>query len=114
PLVVGGTAAERDAAARHFGEVARICRKWHSDLPEWKAAPPADDAEALNQRLGQRKPESTLLLIGLGRGADKRKIRNVAYRYGLATQFMRLDHPPRTYQSTYYNNLAAGLFSKGG
>lgn len=114
PLVVGGTAAERDAAARHFGEVERICRKWHSDLPKWTAAPPADDAEMLNHRLDQRKPESTLLLIGLGRGADKRKIRNVAYRYGLATQFMRLDHPPRTYQNTYYNNLAAGLFSKGG
>lgn len=114
PLVVGGTVAEREAAARHFREVERVCRQWHSHLPEWKTAPPANDAEALNQRLGQRKPENTLLLIGLGRGADKKKIRDVAYRYGLATQFMRLDHPPRTYQASYYSNLAAGVFSKGG
>lgn len=114
PLVVGGTESEQTAAVRHFDEVERVCRKWHSDLPSWKPAPPAEDAEALNQRLGQRKPDNTLLLIGLGRGADKRKIRNVAYRYGLATQFMRLDHPPRTYQASYYNNLAAGVFSKGG
>lgn len=114
PLVVGGTALEQAVAVRHFEAVERVCRQWHSDLPSWKTAPPAGDAEALNQRLGQRKPENALLLIGLGRGADKRKIRNVAYRYGLATQFMRLDYPPRTYQSTYYNNLAAGVFSKGG
>ncbi|CAH1748218.1 Piwi domain-containing protein [Thauera humireducens] len=114
PLVVGGTDLEQEAAVRHFQEVERVCRKWHPDLTSWKTAAPADDAEALNQRLGQRKPDNTLLLIGLGRGADKKKIRDVAYRYGLATQFMRLDHPPRTYQPSYYNNLAAGVFSKGG
>lgn len=114
PLVIGGTTDEQDAATRHFGEVERVCRSWHVDLPVWKTASPAENAEALNQRLAQRNPENTLLLIALGRGADKRKIRNVAYRYGLATQFMRLDHPPRTYQGSYYNNLAAGVFSKGG
>ncbi len=114
PLVVGGTDLEQEAAVRHFQEVERVCRKWHPDLTSWRTAGPADDAEALNQRLGQRRPDNTLLLIGLGRGADKKKIRDVAYRYGLATQFMRLDHPPRTYQPSYYNNLAAGVFSKGG
>ena len=114
PVVIGGSVLEQEAAVRHFQEVERVCRKWHPDLTSWKTAPPAEDAETLNQRLALRKPDNTLLLIGLGRGADKRKIRDVAYRYGLATQFMRLDHPPRTYQPSYYNNLAAGVFSKGG
>jgi len=71
-------------------------------------------AGELDDRLARKTPSETLLLIALARGGDKQAVQNVAFRYGLAVQFMRLDHPLSTYQQVYYNNLAAGVFSKGG
>ncbi|WP_313552351.1 argonaute PAZ domain-containing protein [Pseudomonas sp.] len=114
PIVIGGTDEEQQAAKHHFFSVEKICQRWSKESPRWRQAPSATDEMELDARLSAKAPPETLLFVALGRNANKQAIRNVAYRYGLATQFMRLDHPSRTYQQTYYNNLAAGLFSKAG
>ncbi|WP_286788872.1 MULTISPECIES: argonaute PAZ domain-containing protein [unclassified Pseudomonas] len=114
PIVIGGTNEEQQAAKQHFYNVEKICQLWSSESPRWKQVPSANDELELDARLSSKTLPEALLFIALGRNANKQAIRNVAYRYGLATQFMRLDHPARIYQQTYYNNLAAGLFSKAG
>lgn len=113
-IVIGAHGQEALDAEDHFKSTEGICRQWSETDPLWQATKPASDANDLEQRLAQRTPEETLLLIGLGRGADKQAIRNVAFRYGLATQFMRLDHPAKRYTNYYYGNVAAGVFTKAG
>jgi hypothetical protein len=87
----------------------------NSDLPPLTKSPEAvESAAELDKRLHGKCPENAILLIGLTEGADKSAIRDTAFSYKLATQFMRLDHKPGIYTSHYFNNVAAGLFSKGG
>ena len=116
PIAVAADEGEWIGARRHFLAVKGICQKWaqDSDSPSWSQPARIESADELDARLTRNAPADAMLLVAMGRGADKRAIRNAAFRYGLATQFMRLDHKSGTYQPPYYNNLAAGLFSKGG
>lgn len=131
PMVAGDT-SEAESAKRHFLNVKAICERWSGgESPAWPkslgnklAALPKSlivkDAAELDARLcraereGRKVFSDTMFLIGLGEGADKRALRDVAFRHGIATQFMRLDYSPKRYTDYYYNNLAAGLFSKAG
>ena len=107
-----------DALSNHFHQTRNACQKLSPTLlSEWKGllgqiviSSPAE----LDQRLARSPQQNALLLIALNEQADKASIRNVAYRHGLACQFMRIDHPSRTYNDNYYGNLAAGVFSKAG
>ncbi|MGD7034110.1 Piwi domain-containing protein [Methylotuvimicrobium buryatense] len=86
-----------------------------TELPPFTKFPnPVENAAELDARLNERCPPNAILLIGLIDKSDKVAIRDTAFSYGLATQFMRLDHRPNVYSPSYFNNVAAGLFSKGG
>lgn len=111
-MAMGG---EPDAMEKHFNTIEDRCRRWGvEDGVKWSMVPPAADHHELAHRLSQKELEPSLLVIGIGSDVDKAKIRDVAYRHGHATQFMRLDYPANKYNDYYYNNLAAGVFSKGG
>jgi hypothetical protein len=99
---------------KHFSQVLELCRHWCGGGIEGQVAPPSTDAQELDLRLERRCPEDAVLLVGLAGGADKRSVRDVLFRHALPVQFMRLDHPPKRYTPSYYHNLAAGVFSKGG
>jgi len=115
PLIVTEDASEVEYARRHFSEVKRICDRWSGgESPAWTPAPVVRNSAELEARLSGKDFSDTILIIGLGKGADKHRLRDVAFRHGMATQFMRLDHPRSVYRPSYYNNLAAGLFSKAG
>jgi len=111
-FVTIGTPSQR--SEEHFSQVLERCRHWCGGGIEGQVAPPATDAQELDLRLERRCPKDAVLLVGLAAGADKRSVRDVLFRHALPVQFMRLDHPPKRYTSSYYNNLAAGVFSKGG
>lgn len=87
----------------------------HTKLPLLTKFPdPVENANELDARLNKKCPENAILLIGLTGKSDKVAIRDIAFSYGLATQFMRLDHRSNIYSASYFNNVAAGIFSKGG
>lgn len=114
-ITVGAEPTEIASAQWHFLKVKEICDRWSgSTSPSWTQIVNFKDAEALEARLIEKNLPDTVLLIALGKQTDKRRIRDIAFGCGIATQFMRLDHPKETYQNPYYNNLAAGLFSKAG
>jgi hypothetical protein len=86
-----------------------------TELPPLKKFPaPVENANELDARLNKKNPKNAILLIGLTDKSDKVAIRDTAFSYGLATQFMRLDHRSNVYSPSYFNNVAAGVFSKGG
>jgi len=86
-----------------------------TELPPLKKFPaPVENANELDARLHKKNPTNAILLIGLTGKSDKVAIRDTAFSYGLATQFMRLDHRANVYSPSYFNNVAAGVFSKGG
>jgi hypothetical protein len=115
PMTVGAEPAESASAQQHFHKVKEICDRWSGGTsPSWTKPMNFEDAEALEARLIEKNLPDTVLLIALGKQVDKRRIRDIAFGCGMATQFMRLDHSAKTYQDPYYNNLAAGLFSKAG
>lgn len=100
---------------KHFGQIKTRCQQWGA-VPgiRWSTVSPAKNEHDLDSRLSKRNLDPSLLVIGIDETANKEAIRNVAFRHGHATQFMRLDRPHRTYNDAYYNNLAAGVLSKGG
>lgn len=115
PMTVGAEPAEIASAQRHFRKVKEICERWSGGTtPAWTESIHFKDPEELEARLIEKNLPDTVLLIALGKQADKRRIRDIAFGCRMATQFMRLDHPADTYKEPYYNNLAAGLFSKAG
>jgi len=84
-------------------------------VPPLKNSPdPIENADELDVRLNKKTPNNAILLIGLTNKSNKAAIRDIAFSYGLATQFMILDHKSSTYNSSYFNNVAAAIFSKGG
>lgn len=113
-----GTQASPEALSRHFSKLYESCQQLSAaSLPPWRgmrAPKPLKNAMELDMRLSNTSPENTLLVIAIDKSVNKADIRDVAFRYKLACQFMLTDHNPKTYQSSYYNNLAAGVFSKGG
>jgi len=113
-----GTRTSADELSIHFQKLRAACQQLSGDpLPPWKGGnrvQPLKDAQELDKRLSQTPPENTLLVIAIDSKADKRGIRDVAFRHKLACQFMLTDHRPNTYNRNYYGNLAAGVFSKGG
>ena len=76
------------------------------------------DALDLATRLENKQVDDSIFLIGLTKESEKIKIRDEAFTKCAATQFMLLDHPEKLYTDSfsgnYFNNVAAGLFSKGG
>ena len=104
--------------SNHFHQTRNACQKLSpTPLSEWKGLTGQaviSSPEELDQRLAKSPQQNALLLIALNGQSDKASIRNVAYRHGLACQFMRTDHPSKTYNASYYGNLAAGVFSKAG
>jgi hypothetical protein len=86
-----------------------------TELPPLTKFPaPVENASELDARLNKKNPTNAILLIGLTDKSDKVAIRDTAFSYGLATQFMRLDHRSNVYNPSYFNNVAAGVFSKAG
>lgn len=119
PAVVGD-AREIESAKRHFSKVEKICNQWSGgESTAWNKSPLiVNDATELDNFLSKKDSSNAILLIGITKQANecanKCALRGAAFRNGLATQFMLLDHEPGRYQPSYYNNLAAGLFSKAG
>ncbi|MDP4548699.1 Piwi domain-containing protein [Marinobacter sp. MDS2] len=113
-----GTSVTSDVLSRHFYKLRESCQRLSAGpLPKWlgmTTPKPLKDAQELDKRLADTPPENTLLVVAIDRSVDKATIRDVAFRHKLACQFMLTDHNPKTYQNSYYNNLAAGVFSKGG
>ncbi|PPK50236.1 Piwi domain-containing protein [Marinobacter persicus] len=113
-----GTSVSSEELSDHFHNLREACQSLSADpLPKWRGMlepKPLKDAMELDKRLVDTPPENTLLVIALDKSGNKAEIRDVAFRHKLACQFMLVDHNTRTYQRTYYNNLAAGVFSKGG
>lgn len=113
-----GTRTPEEALSSHFNRLRKACQALSAEpLPPWKGVNSVNilkDAQELDKRLSQTPPENTLLVIAIDSKADKRAIRDVAFRHKLACQFMLTDHRPNTYNANYYGNLAAGVFSKGG
>ncbi len=115
PLIVGkenDTDENRKLLQNAYGALTQFANSVLPPLTQWPAA--IEHANELDKRLHDKCPENAILLIGIKEGADKAAIRDAAFNYGLATQFMRLDHKPSIYTEHYFNNVAAGLFSKGG
>jgi hypothetical protein len=113
-----GTRAHPDALSAHFKKVHSACQTLSAEpLAQWKGMGPVNTLKSgaeLDTRLSKSPPENTLLLIAIDKSVNKIEIRDVAFRYGLACQFMLSDHAPKTYSVNYYGNLAAGVFSKAG
>lgn len=113
-----GTQTSPEALSTHFQKLQSACQQLSAEpLPTWRgvtSVKPLKNALELDARLGKTPPENTLLVIAIDKSVDKAEIRDVAFRHKLACQFMLTDHYAKTYQSSYYNNLAAGVFSKGG
>ncbi|MDN6320988.1 MAG: hypothetical protein L0J77_14615, partial [Marinobacter sp.] len=112
------TKAQSDALSEHFRKLHSACQRLSAEtLEPWKgvtAVKPLKNASELDARLTKTPPENTLLVIAIDKSVDKAEVRDIAFRHGLACQFMLTDHPPRTYGTSYYGNLAAGVFSKAG
>ncbi len=102
----------------HFTEVKKICDGLsHNGKAVWRGLSNPQiirDVSELSDRLSRSELDSTMLVIAIDGETNKQKIRDVAFNRNLPCQFMRTDHPERIYQKTYYANLAAGVFSKGG
>jgi len=115
PVIIG---CERRVAHAEYvvDEVMSVIQKINGKiLPKISKMVNVKNENDLELRLSKKCPENAILLIGIDSSSDKRLIRDIAFKHGLATQFYRLDHKEATYkQSTYYNNIAAGLFSKAG
>lgn len=113
-----GTQASPANLSNHFTKLQAACQRLSGEpLPKWRgvtSVQPLKDARELDARLSKKTPENTLLVIAIDKAVNKAEVRDVAFRHKLACQFMLTDHQPKTYQSSYYNNLAAGVFSKGG
>jgi len=115
PLIVGkenNTDENRELLQNAYGALTQFANSVLPPLTQWPV--PIEHANELDKRLHDKCPENAILLIGVKEGADKAAIRDTAFSYGLATQFMRLDHKHNIYTKHYFNNVAAGLFSKGG
>lgn len=115
PLIVGernNTESNRQLLSNAYNALKQLTK---TALPPFTNFPPSiENADELDARLHKKSPDNAILLVGLMEKSDKAVIRDTAFSYGLATQFMRLDHKPNVYNSSYFNNVAAGLFSKGG
>ncbi|MBA4500947.1 argonaute PAZ domain-containing protein [Marinobacterium sp. 3-1745] len=113
-----GTKVQPEVLSTHFQKLQAACQKLCADpLPPWKgvmSVSPLKNALELDARLSKTPQGNTLLVIALDKSVNKAEIRDVAFRHKLACQFMLTDHRPNTYQTSYYANLAAGVFSKGG
>lgn len=113
-----GTQASPANLSNHFTKLQAACQRLSGEpLPEWRgvtSVQPLKDAMELDARLSKKPQKNTLLVIAIDKTVNKAEVRDVAFRHKLACQFMLTDHQPKTYQPSYYNNLAAGVFSKGG
>ena len=119
PLIVGKHSdAEQDVIFSKMKKAYETCQSFCSEnLPPLTKLPePIINADELDQRLTKagNRFENAILLIALANQDPKKQIRDVAFSHKIATQFMRYDHKPNHYSDSYYHNLAAGLFSKGG
>lgn len=119
PLIVGKHSdAEQDVIFSKIKKAYETCQSFCSEKlpPLTKLPEPIISADALDQRLNNtgNRFENAILLIALANQDPKKQIRDVAFSHKIATQFMRYDHSPNHYSDSYYHNLAAGLFSKGG
>jgi len=113
-----GTEASPEALRQHFQKLRDACGQlFAASSPKWfglSAPRPLKDARELDERLTKTPPENTLLLIAIDASVSKAELRDVSFRHELPCQFMRTDHPRKVYAKGYYQNLAAGVFSKGG
>lgn len=113
-----GTKTKPEVLREHFSKLREACQKLCAEpIPSWKGVSspqPLQNASELNIRLHRTPQDNTLLVIAIDKSVNKTEVRDVAFRHKLACQFMLTDHSPKVYQSSYYNNLAAGVFSKGG
>jgi hypothetical protein len=119
PLIVGKHSdAEQDVIFSKIKKAYETCQSFCSEnLPPLTKLPePIISADELDQRLNKagNRFENAILLIALANRDPKKQIRDVAFSHKIATQFMRYDHRPNHYNESYYHNLAAGIFSKGG
>ena len=119
PLIVGKySGAQQDVIFSKIKKAYETCQSFCSEKlpPLTKLPEPIISADALDQRLNDagNRFDNAILLIALANGDSKKQIRDVAFSHKIATQFMRHDHRPNHYSDSYYHNLAAGLFSKGG
>lgn len=113
PLIVGKENTEQ--GQKLLCDVYNALKRISENTPTLSKFPaPVENANELDTRLNKKCPTNTILLIGLTERANKAAIRDVAFNYGLATQFMLLNHKSDIYNSSYFNNVATGLFSKGG
>lgn len=118
PIIMSSNEVLASTGVKHTQQVKQKCLSWVdgsvAGQTRWVRPISLSGPDELNARLSKNPPQDAMLLIAIGQGEEKSKIRDVAFRYGLPAQFMRLDHPQRTYSSHYYGNLSAGVFSKGG
>ena len=118
PVIVGeanDTAQNRAKMTRAIDAIKQISP---DSIKETTKTVVIKDALDLATRLADKQVNDSIFLIALSKEGDKIKIRDEAFAKSAATQFMLLDHPDRLYTDSfsgnYYNNVAAGLFSKGG
>jgi len=118
PVIVGvdnDTAENREKMARAVASIKLISPE---SIQKTTNTVVIKDAFDLAARLAGKQVSDSIFLIALTKGADKIKLRDEAFAKSVATQFMLLDHPQKfytnKYSGNYYNNVAAGLFSKGG
>lgn len=113
PLIVG--TENDDRSQKLLNDAYNALKRVSNNIPELSKFPsPVKNADELDIRLNKQCPTNAVLLIGLTERANKAAIRDVAFSYGLATQFMILNHKSDIYSPSYFNNVATGLFSKGG
>jgi hypothetical protein len=115
PLIIGkqnNTEQNQQLLRNAYNALGRLTK---TSLPQLTKFPDSvENADELDTRLNKKNPNNAILLIGLTNKSNKAAIRDTAFSYGLATQFMILDHKSSTYNSSYFNNVAAAIFSKGG
>lgn len=115
PLIVGkqhNTERNRQLLCKAYDALGKLTK---AELPQLTDFPDTiENADNLDARLYKKCPDNAILLIGMSEQSGKSTIRDTAFNYGLATQFMLLNHKPNIYSEPYFNNVAAGLFSKGG
>ncbi|MCF6439858.1 argonaute PAZ domain-containing protein [Pseudoalteromonas luteoviolacea] len=114
PVIVGehnDTGQNRQRMTDSINAMRALCTKSNKKVTKFVVI---DNELELAGRLANKEVTDAIFLIGLCDKANKAKLRDEAFIKGAATQFMKLDHKPKTYQTTYYRNVAAGLFSKAG
>ncbi|KJY87703.1 hypothetical protein CWB89_10225 [Pseudoalteromonas piscicida] len=114
PVIVGehnNTPKNRQRMTDSINAISALCNSSNN-----KATPfvVINSELELANRLASKEVSDAIFLIGLCDKANKAKLRDEAFIKGAATQFMKLDHKPNIYSTSYYRNVAAGLFSKAG